>query len=213
MQQPSGSGAGPGCIDFIGNTVELHLNASTLSSPNSLTIQLTSNLIPSVTLVTLVDSGSTHCFIDSTFVSKHQLRTISITQIPLWLFDGTTNTVIHNTVKLPIHFTSGEIQHITFYVIPLDVSCSVVLGHSWLTHYNPLIDWVLGSILFRPLKETESLAPPVLATPASGTPKSATDISLIGMAAFARASHLADVQVFKLFISTIPETWILLQLT
>ena len=44
--------------------------------------------------------------------------------------------------------------------------------------------------------------PPVLATPASGTLNSATDISLIGAAAFARASHLADMQ-FKLFISTV----------
>ena len=150
-----------------------------------------------------MDSGSTHCFIDSTFVSKHQLQTLSITLIPLQLFDGTTNTIIHNTVDLPIRFTSGEIQHTTFYITLLDVSCSAVLGHSWLTRYNPLIDWVLGSILFRPPKETESLAPPVLATPASGTPNSMTNISLIGAAAFAWASRLADMQVFKLFVSTI----------
>ena len=97
-----------GCIDLISATVELCLNTSTLSSLHSLTIQLTSDLITSDTIVTLVDSGSTHCFIDSTFVSKHQLQTISITPILLWLFDGTTNTVIHNTVELPIHFTSGE---------------------------------------------------------------------------------------------------------
>ena len=45
--------------------------------------------------------------------------------------------------------------------------------------------------------------PPVLETPASGTPNSAADISLIGTAAFGRASRLADVQVFKLFISTV----------
>ena len=90
-----------------------------------------------------------------------------------------------------------------FYVTPLDDSCSAVLRHSWLTRYNPLIDWVLGSILLRPPKDTESSAPPVLATPASGTPNSATDILLIGTAAFARASRLADVQVFKLFVSTV----------
>ena len=184
-------------------SIELHLNASTLSSLNSLTLQLTSDLIPSVTIVTLVDSSSTHCFVDSAFISKHQLQTLSITPIPLQVFNGTTNTVIHNTVKLPIHFTSGETQSVVFYVTLLDVSCSAVLGHSWLSRYNPLIDWVLGTISFQPPKETESLVPPVLATPASGTSNTATDISLISVATFARASRLADVQVFKLFISAV----------
>jgi len=46
-----------------------------------------------------------------------------------------------------------------FYITPLDSSCSLVLGYPWLIRYNPLIDWVSGSISFQP--------PSVLQSPAS----------------------------------------------
>jgi len=45
-----------------------------------------------------------------------------------------------------------------FYVTPLDSCYLLVLGHSWLICYNPLIDWVSGSISFRPPSVLQSLA-------------------------------------------------------
>jgi len=103
-------------------------------------------IIPPVS--TLVDSGSSHCFIDSKFVNKHSLETYAITPLELRLLDSSTNTFITKAIKLDIQFSTGKVNSETFYVTPLDSSCVLVLEHSWLTHYNPLIDWVWGHIEF-----------------------------------------------------------------
>jgi len=168
----------------------------------------------------LVDSGSSHCFIDSKFVNKHSLETYAITPLELCLLDGSTNTFITKAIKLDIQFSTGEVNSETFYITPLDSSCVLVLGHSWLTHYNPLIDWVLGHIEFRKgtlrmpaspvppsVKSTSasaSMAPP----PEDSSPPSDFDspqltapyISLIGAATFAHACKLMGSTNFTLYI-------------
>src|SRR6266705_1864661 len=67
--------------------------------------------------------------------------------------------MITQAIVLPVCFASGVVTPTTFYVTLLDGSCTIVLGHNWLTHYNPLIDWVSSSITFQTTKHT-SPAPP-----------------------------------------------------
>ena len=72
---------------------------STLSDLNSLYIDVT---IPdsSNVLCTLVDSGSSHCFVDPSAVKSFSLHTSSIPPRPLALFDGTVNLYVTETVEL-----------------------------------------------------------------------------------------------------------------
>ena len=98
------------CNETIGALAELRLNASTLSGHNSLTLRLTSDLIPNSYIITLIDSRSTHCFLDSNFISKHNLHTRDIRPILLQLFDGSSNSDIWKSIDLQLWFPTKEMH-------------------------------------------------------------------------------------------------------
>ena len=104
----------------------------------------------------------------------------------------------------------------TLYVTPLDGSCSLVLRHNWLTHHNPLIDWVSSSILFcslewpisvppsSPPKPPDSLPPadPTPDVPLSVSQHKAPPITIISAPAFVLACRLQGLVQFSLQIHT-----------
>ncbi|KAJ3487209.1 hypothetical protein NLI96_g3698 [Meripilus lineatus] len=194
---------------------ECHLNVSALSDPDSIHfpvsfIPISNSDLSTLSAVALIDSGSLYCFIDPAFVHSASLHTTSITPIPLRLFNSSKGQSITQVVhELPLCFPSSDIMPLTFYITPLDSTCSIVLGYSWLTHYNLGIDWVLRCITFPPLLQEE---PPQTSTDApacivtafatsallSSTPPS---ISLVNAAAFLRASKLEGSNSFCILLS------------
>ncbi|KAF8629828.1 hypothetical protein AX17_005552 [Amanita inopinata Kibby_2008] len=217
-----------GCIDPSCAPMEIHLNASTLSASDSLVISLSCPLVLT-SLTTLVDSGSSHCFIDNKLVDHFHLPTSAISLILLCLLDGSCNSIISRTVEMPVTFSSGETLSLMFFATPLDSGCPLVLGYSWLTRYNPLIDWVSGNIIFHSMEPARGLAPPNMSSPLISAPLTSVlpdpahqlplpvpsappqplpdtpkpKISLISAAAFACACKLPGSSSFSLSLASL----------
>ena len=125
-------------------------NVATFDDPDSLIIPL---MLPSVSsslwTPMLIDSGSSHCFIDLQYVTHHNIAMENITPVCLHLLDGSNTHIITLSVTMPLVFPTGETFSQDFLVAPLDPNCPLVLRHRWLHQHNPLIDWTHGLITFQ----------------------------------------------------------------
>ena len=211
LQTPAPPG---GCVSSVRAQTIVTLNTS-ISTPDALIILVTSETIPDTRLMSLVDSGSLDSFINLGFVENHHLAVYIIPAIRLHLIDSTCNSIITQAIKLHICFSSGEKQTVNFYVTPLDSGCTLVLRHHWLTCYNPLIDWVRGSMEFH---TNATLVPPPTPTPSpkpepepinpklspadQSKPMKPPRVSLINAKAFARESTMQGSQCFRLQVAT-----------
>ncbi|SJL16559.1 uncharacterized protein ARMOST_20085 [Armillaria ostoyae] len=97
----------------------------------------------------LVDSGCTSSAINRDFVQKHQLDTVK-TAVPIIVYnaDGTHNKAGDITKYVEMHMTIGNhVERIDFAVTDLG-SRDLYLGHDWLKHHNPIINWETGTVIF-----------------------------------------------------------------
>src|SRR5258708_37561870 len=122
-------------------------------NPFFLSLTSTSTCNPFLPFHALLDSGSSHSFVDKAFVIKNKLMFSYLPNpILLKMFDGSTPTNISKKVWMPITFSTGETHHLELFITKLDENYSLVLGYDWLAQHNPNINWTETKIVFRELK-------------------------------------------------------------
>src|SRR5258705_10920249 len=128
----------------------IQLNSTSLS-PNSFLLSLTSTTISEHThpFIALLDSGSSHCFVDEVFAKKNKLALSQLPSIiPLRLFDGSARNSVSHKTNIPLTFSTGETHQTELYITKLDKGYSVILGYDWLVRHNPSIDWAETKVVF-----------------------------------------------------------------
>ena len=103
---------------------------------------------PNLSFDSLLDCGSSHCFIDEHLAHANHFPITPIVTIGLCLFDGSLAGTITSTSEISIKFPCRTPLKICFLPTKLDCDFPAVLGLDWLTLHNPLIDWVRHSVTF-----------------------------------------------------------------
>lgn len=134
-----------------------YLNAANAGSLDAFIFPLTMD--NSASFRTLLDSGSSDCFLNPNIIQKYNLPSKPLEfPVRLRLFDGSSPSVITHFSEFPVRFPCGTRIPVRFLLTPMDQDCSAVLGYRWLARHNPTIDWVQRRIEFR-LQDQSSSSP------------------------------------------------------
>src|SRR5258708_4107148 len=139
------------------STSSMALHTSSLF-PNSFFLSLTSTSVhnPLQPFHTLLDSGSSHSFVNEAFATNNKLKfSYLLNPILLKMFDRSTPSNVNKMVQMSITFSTGEMHHLEFFITNFDQNYSLVLVYDSLAQHNPNIDWTHTKIMFRELKNPE----------------------------------------------------------
>jgi hypothetical protein len=119
----------------------IHLKSIIKSSQNSNspTLFRVRILIAGHPATALIDSGASCCFLNSEFVSKHELKTYKVKPREVKLATEVTTQVDQRIDNIPIRINSYHDKQ-KFMILPL-LGHDVILGMTWLRRCNPKIDW------------------------------------------------------------------------
>jgi hypothetical protein len=104
--------------------------------------------LAAVAVSELLDSGATGNFVSPDFVRKHGLETIPLPQpIPVQNVDGMPNENGAITEELEALLTFGQHTERARFAVTNLGQQSLIIGHSWLLHHNPEVDWVRQKVV------------------------------------------------------------------
>ena len=116
--------------------------------PNSFFIYVSIPHFPNLSFNSLLECGSSHCFLDEHFARSNYFPVTPISPMKLQLLDGSLAGTITHASQISIKFPCGTLLQIQFLLTKLDHDFPAVLGLDWLTLHNLLIDWVRHSVTF-----------------------------------------------------------------
>ena len=102
-----------------------------------------------ISIKALLDSGCTRSCINGLFVKRHGLNAVKLPKaIPVFNADGTKNTSRKLTHTLQLKVVIGEHGEIMNFGVSNLGQSDLFLGHDWLKHHNPEINWETKIIKF-----------------------------------------------------------------
>ena len=107
----------------------------------------TTTSLCSVSTSALLDSGATGMFVNRVFVQKHKLETRPLPNpIPVHNIDGTPNENGSITEEVKVILRYGQHTERACLAVTNLGRQTVIIGHSWLNHHNPEVDWARQSV-------------------------------------------------------------------
>jgi len=103
----------------------------------------------------LFDSGASHSFVSSDFVSKHNLKVITLDK-GSYCISAAGNDISTNQVVLGATLEIGDHQFLADLVVLPGVGIDVILGMKWMSGSGVLIDTTTRVVMLRDLNTKEA---------------------------------------------------------
>ena len=112
-------------------------------------VVITMDTLDQYSMKALIDSGCTGSCINEDFIRKHNLNTNRLPKsIPVFNADGSSNVAGRLTHAVQLQVIIGDHKEIMEFGVSNLGTSDIFLGHDWLKHHNPEINWKGKTIQF-----------------------------------------------------------------